>query len=46
MDFSSSSSDPEQALSDASTMVPLHEVKELLYQAKPIHDTVRGWERI
>jgi len=36
---------PEQALSDASTMVPLHEVKELLYQAKTIHDTVRGWER-
>jgi len=36
---------PEQALSDASTMVPLQEVKELLYQAKTIHDTVRGWER-
>jgi 2-dehydro-3-deoxyphosphooctonate aldolase (KDO 8-P synthase) len=34
---------PKQALSDASTMVPLHEIEGLLKQAKTIHDMVRSW---
>jgi 2-dehydro-3-deoxyphosphooctonate aldolase (KDO 8-P synthase) len=36
--------DPAQALSDASTMVPLHEIEELLQQTKTIHDIIRRWE--
>ncbi len=36
--------DPARALSDASTMVPLHEIEELLQQTKTIHDMMRRWE--
>lgn len=35
---------PARALSDASTMVPLHEIEELLQQTKTIHDMMRRWE--
>ncbi len=34
---------PEEALCDASSMVPLHAMEELLRQSKAIHDLVRGW---
>lgn len=34
---------PEEALCDASSMIPLHEMDGLLRQAKAIHDLVRGW---
>jgi 2-dehydro-3-deoxyphosphooctonate aldolase (KDO 8-P synthase) len=36
--------DPARAFSDASTMVPLHEIEELLQQTKTIHDMMRRWE--
>jgi len=36
--------DPAQALSDASTMIPLQEIEGLLQQAKALHDMMRGWE--
>ncbi len=36
--------DPAQALSDASTMVPLQEIEGLLQQTKALHDMVRKWE--
>jgi len=35
--------DPAKALSDASTMIPLQEVKALLRQTKAIHDMLREW---
>jgi 2-dehydro-3-deoxyphosphooctonate aldolase (KDO 8-P synthase) len=35
--------DPTQALSDASTMVPLQEIEGLLQQTKTIHDMMRRW---
>jgi 2-dehydro-3-deoxyphosphooctonate aldolase (KDO 8-P synthase) len=35
--------DPEKALSDASTMIPLGQVKGLLKQTKAIHDMLREW---
>jgi 2-dehydro-3-deoxyphosphooctonate aldolase (KDO 8-P synthase) len=34
---------PSQALCDASSMIPLHEMEALLRQAKTIHDMVRAW---
>lgn len=34
---------PSQALCDASSMIPLHEMESLLRQTKAIHDMVRGW---
>jgi 2-dehydro-3-deoxyphosphooctonate aldolase (KDO 8-P synthase) len=36
--------DPSQALSDTSTMVPLHEIERLLQQTKTIHEMMRRWE--
>ena len=36
---------PDQALSDASTMIPLHEAKKLLQQVQAIHEMVRSWEQ-
>lgn len=36
--------DPAQALSDASTMIPLHEIEGLLQQTKALHDMMRRWE--
>jgi 2-dehydro-3-deoxyphosphooctonate aldolase (KDO 8-P synthase) len=36
--------DPTQALSDASAMIPLHEIEGLLQQTKPIHDIMKKWE--
>src|SRR4030042_351912 len=36
--------DPTQALSDASTMIPLQEIEGLLQQTKTIHDMMRKWE--
>ncbi len=35
--------EPEKALCDASSMVPLKEMEGLLRQAKAIHDMVRSW---
>ncbi len=35
--------DPSQALCDASSMIPLSEMENLLRQTKAIHDLVRGW---
>ena len=35
--------DPDRALSDASTMIPLDEIETLLRQTKALHDMVRGW---
>jgi 2-dehydro-3-deoxyphosphooctonate aldolase (KDO 8-P synthase) len=35
--------DPSQALCDASSMIPLREMENLLRQAKTIHDLVRAW---
>ena len=35
---------PSQALSDASTMVPLNEIEALLKQVKVIDEMVRKWE--
>jgi 2-dehydro-3-deoxyphosphooctonate aldolase (KDO 8-P synthase) len=35
--------DPTQALSDASTMIPLQEIEGLLQQTKTIHDMMRRW---
>jgi 2-dehydro-3-deoxyphosphooctonate aldolase (KDO 8-P synthase) len=35
---------PSQALCDASSMIPLHEMEGLLRQTKTIHDMVRQWE--
>ncbi len=34
---------PAEALCDASSMIPLHEMEGLLRQSKAIHDLVRGW---
>jgi 2-dehydro-3-deoxyphosphooctonate aldolase (KDO 8-P synthase) len=34
---------PSQALCDASSMIPLHEMENLLRQTKAIHDMVRSW---
>ncbi len=34
---------PSQALCDASSMIPLHEMEGLLRQTKAIHDMVRSW---
>jgi 2-dehydro-3-deoxyphosphooctonate aldolase (KDO 8-P synthase) len=34
---------PSQALCDASSMIPLNEMENLLRQTKAIHDMVRGW---
>jgi 2-dehydro-3-deoxyphosphooctonate aldolase (KDO 8-P synthase) len=34
---------PSQALCDASSMIPLNEMENLLRQAKTIHDIVRKW---
>ncbi|MEW6376089.1 MAG: 3-deoxy-8-phosphooctulonate synthase [Thermodesulfobacteriota bacterium] len=34
---------PNEALCDASSMIPLHEMEALLRQTKMIHDMVRGW---
>jgi 2-dehydro-3-deoxyphosphooctonate aldolase (KDO 8-P synthase) len=34
---------PSQALCDASSMIPLSEMENLLRQTKAIHDLVRGW---
>jgi 2-dehydro-3-deoxyphosphooctonate aldolase (KDO 8-P synthase) len=34
---------PSQALCDASSMIPLNEIENLLRQAKAIHDMVREW---
>jgi 2-dehydro-3-deoxyphosphooctonate aldolase (KDO 8-P synthase) len=34
---------PAEALCDASSMIPLHEMEGLLRQTKAIHDMVRGW---
>jgi 2-dehydro-3-deoxyphosphooctonate aldolase (KDO 8-P synthase) len=34
---------PGQALCDASSMIPLNEMDNLLKQTKAIHDMVRGW---
>ncbi len=36
---------PGQALSDASTMIPLHEAKKLLQQVQAIQEMVRSWEQ-
>jgi 2-dehydro-3-deoxyphosphooctonate aldolase (KDO 8-P synthase) len=36
---------PDQALSDASTMIPLDEIEKLLQQVRTIHETVRSWEQ-
>ncbi len=36
--------EPKRALCDASSMIPLREMEELLRQAKAIHDMVRSWE--
>jgi len=35
--------DPTHALSDASTMISLHEIEGLLQQTKAIHDMIRKW---
>jgi len=34
---------PREALCDASSMIPLHEMETLLRQTKAIHDMVKGW---
>jgi 2-dehydro-3-deoxyphosphooctonate aldolase (KDO 8-P synthase) len=34
---------PSQALCDASSMIPMNEMENLLRQTKAIHDMVRGW---
>jgi 2-dehydro-3-deoxyphosphooctonate aldolase (KDO 8-P synthase) len=34
---------PSQALCDASSMIPLNEMENLLRQTKTIHEMVRGW---
>jgi len=34
---------PSQALCDASSMIPLHKMEDLLRQTKAIHDMVRTW---
>jgi 2-dehydro-3-deoxyphosphooctonate aldolase (KDO 8-P synthase) len=36
---------PDQALSDASTMIPLDETEKLLQQVQTSHETVRSWEQ-
>ncbi len=38
--------DPQQALCDASSMIPLREMEGLLRQVKAIHDMIRGWELV
>jgi 2-dehydro-3-deoxyphosphooctonate aldolase (KDO 8-P synthase) len=38
--------DPMKALSDASTMIPLNGIEELLQQTKTLHDLVRKWEMV
>jgi len=35
---------PDKALCDASSMMPLHRMEELLRQVKTLHDMVRSWE--
>ncbi len=35
--------EPSRALCDASSMIPLSEIRRLLRQTKTIHDIVRGW---
>ena len=35
--------DPGRARCDASSMIPLHRMEELLRQAKSLHDKVRNW---
>jgi len=35
---------PKEALCDASSMIPLNEMENLLKQTKAIHDMMRGWE--
>jgi 2-dehydro-3-deoxyphosphooctonate aldolase (KDO 8-P synthase) len=35
---------PSEALCDASSMIPLNDMENLLRQAKAIHDLVRSWE--
>lgn len=35
--------EPARALCDASSMIPLHKMEELLSQAKVLHDLVRQW---
>jgi 2-dehydro-3-deoxyphosphooctonate aldolase (KDO 8-P synthase) len=35
---------PSQALCDASSMIPLNEIENLLRQTKAIHDMVRTWD--
>jgi 2-dehydro-3-deoxyphosphooctonate aldolase (KDO 8-P synthase) len=35
---------PKEALCDASSMIPLNEMENLLRQTKAIHDLMRGWE--
>ena len=35
--------EPRRALCDASSMIPLREMEELLRQAKAIHDIIREW---
>jgi len=34
---------PSEALCDASSMIPLNEMENLLRQTKAIHDLIRGW---
>ncbi len=34
---------PKEALCDASSMIPLHEMENLLKQTKAIHDMMRNW---
>jgi 2-dehydro-3-deoxyphosphooctonate aldolase (KDO 8-P synthase) len=36
--------EPERALCDAASMLPMGRVRELLTQCKDIHDRVRGWD--
>jgi 2-dehydro-3-deoxyphosphooctonate aldolase (KDO 8-P synthase) len=36
--------DPGRARCDASSMIPLHRMEELLRQSKALHDLVRNWE--
>jgi len=38
--------DPSRALCDASSMIPLHEMENLLRQTKAIHDMVRTWGEV
>ncbi|MGD8719848.1 MAG: 3-deoxy-8-phosphooctulonate synthase [Candidatus Zixiibacteriota bacterium] len=36
--------EPEKALCDAASMLPMGRVRELLTQCKEIHESVRGWD--